>query len=100
MSLLTTDDAIDALCDGCEMPRKCHYDCEFVRAIKELEDSWIPYPKYRPDDDGIALVTICRAYDLEGNTRTHVGIARYEDRLFKCDGVTAWMPLPEPYKGE
>jgi len=62
------------------------------------EQIWIPCSEKLPDEDGIYLVTD----DSGGVKETH------ESWFIECDdgtpswdlaNVTAWMPLPEPYKG-
>lgn len=64
---------------------------------------WIPWDSGRlPDDSGMYIVT---AYD---GTQERVTFAKYQKRLKRWEltgaraywRVLAWMPLPEPWKGE
>lgn len=69
----------------------------------EKTSKWIPISEGLPKEGGEYLVTIC--YDLLGE-----GTVREVRRNFFCilskkwlygdDDVTAWMPLPKPYKAE
>lgn len=83
-------------------------DAEEVERLKEIllkqqtvtiipePQRWIPVTERKPDDGHRVIVTDFgyvevsrwfdgRWYDIDGNT---------------LKGVTAWMPLPEPWKGE
>lgn len=73
----------------------CVEDCmKAWQALPSVQPGWIPCSRELPKKDGDYLVT------------THSGqIARYifigcssEEYWRRC--ATAWMPLPEPYKGE
>lgn len=76
-----------------------------IQALKE--NTWIPCSERMPEDESYILVSFENA--------TMPGIARYEENdeggTFYPGGdeesyssyglfVNAWMPLPEPYKGE
>lgn len=68
--------------------------------IIESEESgytgcWVPVTEKLPEVDEIVLVTCEREYD-----NTVVDITTYSKRGFLIDPVTAWMPLPMPWKGE
>ena len=84
---------------------------EYERLIERLtntpsaqpEQQWIPWDGGRfPDDSGTYIVT---AYD---GAQERVTFAKYQNRLKRWEltgaraywRVIAWMPLPEPYKGE
>lgn len=64
-----------------------------------MNDKWNPvseWPKTTPED-----VLVC---DIDGDIykayySEHYGWQRSED-FEKVKNVVAWMPLPEPYKGE
>lgn len=61
-----------------------------------LDKEWIPCSERLPDRNKYVLVT--------DNGETDIG-RRFDGRWVDCYGdklkdVTAWMPLPEPYKEE
>lgn len=72
-----------------------------VNVIKGLPatSAWIPVTEAMPDDDDLMLVT-CQS---KNGTRS-VNRAYYDGQFWhgsgSMAGVTAWMPLPEPYGGE
>lgn len=75
---------------------------EVISRIKEdyYIGEWIPCSERLPDEFGEYLVTKkaigwnCEEYNLND-------IAYFDNEGFhKADKVLAWMPLPEPYKGE
>ena len=94
--LIKRQDAIRAVTtrDGCGR-------CE--KAIKNIPSAqqWIPCSERLPEDDETVIVT--RDNDI-------IAIATFEegevnngwwmDFWYTEDNVKAWMPLPEPYKGE
>lgn len=53
---------------------------------------WIPCSKRMPEKPGKYLVTV-------KNGNVYAGTFDVIDGKFQC-AATAWMPLPEPYKGE
>ena len=63
------------------------------RVIKELEQEpkWIPVSEQLPKENSGYLVTVKRGYVT---TALWVGNAEFWNE------VTAWMPLPKPWKGE
>ena len=92
-----------------------------IKALKQPEPHWIPCSERWPEDGKECLVSIpC------SKKNTVVDMASYSTDLYKVDkydfhdkqgvsgwyqldreygyletlNVTAWMPLPEPYKGE
>ena len=76
-----------------------HTRDEFLGAIDDIENlpsapQWIPVSKRLPDDGRTVLVTDWGETDFG---------RRHDGRWWNCDGdvlkdVSAWMPLPEPYK--
>ena len=67
------------------------------KAFKVLEDPhWIPVTERLPEKEGRYLVTNSKigAWHVDVDFyRPYMGGWMYDQ------GVTAWMPLPEPYKG-
>ncbi|MBS6263642.1 MAG: DUF551 domain-containing protein [Clostridium sp.] len=71
------------------------------------QDRWIPVKERSPEDDSFVLVTVDGIYNTI--TFSHaIQLASYcEDDGWFIEGypdwddpeVTAWKPLPEPYKG-
>lgn len=61
----------------------------------EKENGWIPVSERLPEDDTTVLVS-CKT----SNRTTFVRTAYYMHGSWRlnCIGVTAWRPLPEPYK--
>ena len=94
--LISRQDAIDAMLEAYE-----DLDAEWI--IKRLPSAqqWIPCSERLPEDDETVIVT--RDNDI-------IAIATFEegevnngwwmDFWYTEDNVKAWMPLPEPYKGE
>ena len=60
----------------------------------EAEPHWIPVTERLPEY-GLGVLTYNRDEEFEINH-----IIDDEDGEWFYDGVIAWMPLPEPYKGE
>lgn len=63
---------------------------------EEKEPKWIPCSERLPEENGEYLVTreskgIYKFVDIVKKTNTSGDIA---------SDIVAWMPLPEPYKGE
>jgi hypothetical protein len=107
-SLISRQAAIDALCSECQgrcIPCK-YYPCSEVKAINALpsvqpEPPWIPVSERPPKLDEPVLVTtewddlsiawrigIDEWFIHEGNTNS------------TTDDITAWKPLPKPYRAE
>lgn len=77
-----------------------------IKAINSLapaESEWIPVSEALPEKHQRVLVTIRRS---DGEYRVRSG--NYSDEYFwidngdhwKCNEALAWMPLPEPYRGD
>jgi len=107
--LISRQAAISALCEECS--KECNNEpCEFYpcREAEEIErvppaqpeQRWIPCSERLPKKDGRYQVT---RYDYVTNTE-FIDILWYEKNLWWNGhsmgdyAVTAWMPLPEPYK--
>ena len=86
-----------------DMTEKTQWDMAMAMAVKALEaaQQWIPCSERLPEYD------MCRTLTT---INTHVKSGYYYKGLFYNDNgdtwkvtdkeVIAWMPLPEPYKGE
>ena len=63
----------------------------------EPEQRWIPCSERLPDTTDFVLtiniVSQCGVYRFDGDCWLDY------DGLFVNEGIRAWMPLPEPYKG-
>lgn len=79
-----------------------------IRAKKQIkalpsvqpEQRWIPVSEKLPDEYGEYLVT---KHIIERNHKEYISndIAYFDnDGFHKADTITAWMPLPEPYKAD
>lgn len=63
---------------------------ENMPSVTPQEPRWIPVTERLPEEDGGYLVTVKRGYVT---TAVWIGITKLWNE------VTAWMPLPKPYKG-
>ena len=94
----------DELIKALEYDRK-QYQQGYADAKAELERKWIPVTETLPLNDIDVLVTV---RDDSGDTPweyTSVGWRTPDGRYWvvdnnMCYGVIAWMPLPEPWRGE
>lgn len=90
------------------------YDCQtfvvhYPQLIDDLpstepEQKWIPVSERLPEDENEVIVTVC---NKTGRTRDYYSaIGIYSTRLNRwivdmvSVNVIAWMPLPEPWRGE
>lgn len=70
-----------------------------ISALSENKGAWIPCSERLPEEVGTYLVTL--EYKEHGTGITTLwfhGSLGWDLRV--ADVVTAWMPLPEPYKAE
>lgn len=73
---------------------------EFEEALwQPPAEQWIPCSERLPEEQGYYLVT----YDFGGGKRV-IGKSFYSELYNRFttgqkSAITAWMPLPEPYKG-
>lgn len=72
------------------------------KALKDGSDmnvpsKWIPCSERLPEEEGSYLLTLTTA---SGIRYVGMGLLFSDGKFAKHDSVIAWMPLPEPYKGE
>ena len=88
----------DALLDRIRNP---YEQAEVARWVNEQPTAqpmqWIPCSERMPEDGGLYLVS----------NKRDTWVSLYDDGEWRSvsfsillEGVVAWMPLPEPYKGE
>jgi hypothetical protein len=84
--------------------RKCRFVVDGIEKIKGLppvEPHWIPCSERLPKDEGFYLVTLGYKHGAETNIR-FFKIENEEGYWSKWgnENITAWMPMPAPWKGE
>ena len=101
---MTTELAIQLL--G-ETGLDCMYEEETQEAldmaIKALESQrWIPVSERLPENQDCYLVTTKWKGSYSGDVyiETNMAVYREKPKEWDCVDVIAWMPLPQPYKGE
>lgn len=79
---------------------------DFLEMIEQLQDDleqdekengWIPASERLPEDDTTVLVS-CKTRN--GTTFVRCGYYVCGSWHLNCEGVKAWRPLPDPYKGD
>ena len=92
--------------NGREMDEIAERKCKsFDIAIKAIEQTtWIPVSERLPEDNELVLFSTKTDRVFEGRffaDNTDRQWYAFRDETFAWNNVvTAWMPLPEPYKGE
>lgn len=61
----------------------------------EKENGWVPVSERLPEGDTTVLVS-CKT--RRGTTFVRTGYCIGGSWHLNCEGVTAWQPLPKPYK--
>lgn len=71
---------------------KCDVIDNVMTMIEDAEkvDEWIPVSKRLPEDGELCIVSAAK--------NSIVMTCPYSEINFKQYGVTAWQPLPEPYR--
>ena len=78
----------------------------FDEYVDSNEPHWIPVTERLPEEEGFYLVTLEYKYGAETTVRffriengeRHWSLWGNEN-ITVWENITAWMPLPEPYKG-
>lgn len=113
--LISRQTAIDAECEVCQIAPKrerghnCNYyvhGCKEIECIRALPSAqqWIPVSERLPEARRSVILST-KEWSGEGcyweTTEYHVIWKGYKwNATYWDDEVIAWMPLPEPYKGE
>lgn len=102
--------AIDRLVKHLEWGRSEETVAAIEMGIHALEETkWIPCSERMPEEAYGCLVTVmdCEAYSMEDFENIYPKFVGWDGETWNDgDGeeiafeVIAWMPLPEPYKGE
>lgn len=73
---------------------------EQIRELKEcMNDGWIPVEERLPEDETMMLVTCQTKAGRRSVNRAWYGAGCWHG-TGSMSGVTAWMPLPDPYSPE
>ena len=73
---------------------------EQIRELKErMNDGWIPVDERLPEDETMMLVTCQTKAGRRSVNRAWYGAGCWHG-TGSMSGVTAWMPLPAPYRLE
>lgn len=91
MKKLVDDHQMVLASDVLEMIEQLQDDLE----QEEKESGWTPVSE-RPPEDGMTVLVTCKT--RRGTTFVRAGYRAYGSWHLNCEGVTAWKPLPEPYK--
>ncbi len=87
--------------------RAMEYVVDTIRShMDEVEDDWIPVEKKLPEESGYYMACIYNEevddYDFRKTWFAHVDDYDMDEsewrELYDFERVTAWQPLPEPYK--
>ena len=82
-----------------------HYDMTAIKAVPSVEAGWIPVTERLPNGQEEVIVSCCDTSGDGSYNYTSCGWTTRDGEYWIVDNeinyfVIAWMPLPEPYKGE
>lgn len=112
MDLIERQDAIEAICKACSMEGDYHkcdgYPetstwCDELVALRALPSAqqWIPCSERLPEEDTYVLATTAWGEITMAEKLSDIAWFICEGNAnAKSDDIVAWMPLPEPWKGE
>lgn len=101
MFTINEDGVAEAYDDTYDVTIHCESENEQKRVIGMLEryQGWIPVEERLPEDERMVLVTCQTKKGIRSTNRAY-----YDGAFWHGSGsmssVTAWQPLPEPYKPE
>lgn len=85
----------EELCNSGRFDEAKEFEIAQNMAIKALQDDWIPVSERLPKVGEYVLASVhdhCADFSIIVN--------KYKEQAFWSEGrITAWQPLPEPYKG-
>ena len=87
-------------------PMMQRFEEDAIHTVLDALPHWIPCGEGLPKEDGFYLVTLEYKYGAETTVRffriengeRHWSLWGNEN-ITVWENITAWMPLPEPYKG-
>lgn len=93
------------VCHNCTSPAVYPEREEAIAAWNRRADRWIPVSERLPEKEGNCIVTIQVEPSSHDESREYVSIVYFRESLEGFEllwnaHVTAWRPLPEPYKEE
>lgn len=101
MLTINEDGIAEAYDDTYDIVIHCESESEQKRVMGKLEryQGWIPVEERLPEDEKMVLVTCQTKKGIRSTNRAY-----YDGTFWHGSGsmssVTAWQPLPEPYKPE
>ena len=83
----------------------CDIEAAPTLELESLQPQWIPVTERLPETSQDVLITIRRAWETVRGMKAFYmpsddGGIWASQRGTDTTGVIAWLPLPEPYKGE
>ena len=81
------------------------YKPDIAKALEDLpsaqpEQRWIPVSERLPDPNKAVLISVNGEVDVDWFAFDNTGYGCWYRTIKSVIDIDAWMPLPEPYKGE